>query len=162
MKTLRIYLDTSVVNFLFAEDAPDFRRVTEAFFAEHSRKYELYVSEVVLVEISRDPNPEHRQKLLAVLQQYPIAVLPTDRRAEVERLVELYLARGVIPAGKRDDAFHVAYATVFSMDILLSWNFKHLANIRREKLIAEINQTTGYPELLRLLSPLEVEDENQD
>jgi hypothetical protein len=48
------------------------------------------------------------------------------------------------------------------MDILLSWNFKHLANIRREKLIAEINQTTGYPELLRLLSPLEVEDENQD
>ena len=36
------------------------------------------------------------------------------------------------------------------------------ANIRREKLIAEINQTAGYPELLRLLSPLEVEDENQD
>lgn len=76
--------------------------------------------------------------------------------------MELYLARGVIPAGKRDDAFHVAYATVFGMDILLSWNFKHLANIRREKLIAEINQATGYPELLRLLSPLEVEVENQD
>jgi hypothetical protein len=37
-----------------------------------------------------------------------------------------------------------------------------LINIRREKLIAEINQATGYPELLRPLSPLEVEDENQD
>ena len=48
------------------------------------------------------------------------------------------------------------------MDILLSWNFKHLANVRRERLIAEINRAAGYPELLRLLSPLEVEDENQD
>jgi hypothetical protein len=48
------------------------------------------------------------------------------------------------------------------MDILLSWNFKHLANVRREGLIAEINRAAGYPELLRLLSPLEVEDENQD
>ncbi len=162
MKKFRIYLDTSVVNFLFAEDAPDFRRVTEDFFAEHAQKYELYASEVLLVEVSRAPNPEHRRKLLEVLEQYPIAVLPTDRRAEVEGLADLYLTRRVIPASKRDDAFHVAYATVFGMDILLSWNFKHLANVRREKLIAETNRAAGYPELLRLLSPLEVEDENQD
>lgn len=45
MKKLRIYLDTSVVNFLFAEDAPDFRRVTEDFFARHAQKYELFASE---------------------------------------------------------------------------------------------------------------------
>lgn len=44
MQKLRIYLDTSVVNFLFAEDAPDFRRVREEFFAEHARKYELFTS----------------------------------------------------------------------------------------------------------------------
>lgn len=162
MKKLRIYLDTSVVNFLFAEDAPDFRRVTEDFFTRHAQKYELFASEVLLVEISRDPNAEHRQRLLGVLEQYPIAVLPTDRREEVERLAELYLSRRAIPASKRDDAFHVAYATVFGLDILLSWNFKHLANVRREKLIAEINRAAGYPELLRLLSPLEVEDENQN
>ena len=62
---------------------------------------------------------------------------------------------------KRDDAFHVAYATVFGLDILLSWNFKHLANVRREMLIAAINQQEGYRHPLRLLSPLEVEDENE-
>ena len=67
-----------------------------------------------------------------------------------------------IPAAQREDAFHVAYATVFGLDILLPWNFKHLANVRREKLIAEINRAAGYPDLLRLVSPLEVEDENQD
>ena len=58
MKKLRIYLDTSVVNFLFAEDASDFRRVTEDFFARHAQKYELFASEVVVLEILRDPNPE--------------------------------------------------------------------------------------------------------
>ena len=46
MKKLRIYLDTSIVNFLFAEDAPDFRRVTEEFFAVHAQKYELFVVEL--------------------------------------------------------------------------------------------------------------------
>jgi hypothetical protein len=46
--------------------------------------------------------------------------------------------------------------------ILLSWNFKHLANVRREALIAAINRTEGHLQTLRLLSPLEVEDETQD
>ena len=149
MKKLRIYLDTSVVNFLFAEDAPDFRRVTEDFFARHAQKYELFASEVVLLEILRDPNLPHRQKLLDALRRHPITMLSSD--PEIERLADVYLARGVIPA----------HATVRGMDILLSWNFKHLANVRREELIAAINREEGYGYTLRLLSPLEVEDENQ-
>jgi hypothetical protein len=160
MKKLRIYLDTSVVNFLFAEDAPDFRRVTEDFFTRHAQKYELFASEVVLLEILRDPNPPHRQKLLDALRRHPITMLSSD--PEIERLADIYLARGVIPARKREDALHVAHATVRGLDILLSWNFKHLANVRREGLIAAINREEGYGHTLRLLSPLEVEDENQN
>ena len=45
--------------------------------------------------------------------------------------------------------------------LLLSWNFKHLANVRREGLIAAVNRQEGYWHTLRLLSPLEVEDESQ-
>lgn len=161
MKKLRIYLDTSVINFLFADDAPDFRKATLEFFTKHAHNYELYVSEVVLVEIARDPDPAHRQQLEAVLRQHPIALLPDDRRTEVERLADLYVAQRIIPAGKRDDAFHVGYATVFGLDILLSWNFKHLANVRREALIMAVNQAEGYRHPLRLVSPLEVEDENE-
>jgi hypothetical protein len=159
MNKLRIYLDTSVVNFLFAGDAPDFRRVTEDFFTRHAQKYELFASEVVLLEILRDPNPPHRQKLLDALRRHPITMLSSD--LEIERMADVYLARGVIPARKREDALHVAHATVRELDILLSWNFKHLANVRREGLIAAINQEEGYGHTLRLLSPLEVEDENQ-
>src|ERR1035438_8672675 len=79
MKKLRIYLDTSIVNFLFADDAPDFRRVTEDFFAVHAQKYKLFASEVVILEILRDPNAQHRQKLLDALRRHPVAML--DRKS---------------------------------------------------------------------------------
>jgi predicted nucleic acid-binding protein len=50
VKKLRIYLDTSVINFLFADDAPDFRRATVEFFDRYAKRYELFVSEIVRIE----------------------------------------------------------------------------------------------------------------
>jgi len=47
------------------------------------------------------------------------------------------------------------------MDVLLSWNFKHLANIRREARFAAVNQAEGYWRSPRIVSPLEVEDEEE-
>jgi hypothetical protein len=88
-------------------------------------------------------------------------LLPTDRKTEVERLAELYMAAQIIPASKRDDAFHVAYATVFELDILVSWNFKHLANVRRETLFLAVNESEGYRHPLRLMPPIGVEDEDR-
>ena len=87
-------------------------------------------------------------------------MLTAVKHDEVEDLADRYLSEGVIPMTKREDALHVAYATVHQMDILLSWNFKHLANVRREALIVAVNQAVGYRYPLRLLSPLEVEDES--
>jgi hypothetical protein len=95
------------------------------------------------------------------LRHYPITMLANEAQDEVEELADVYLLRGVIPVAKREDALHVAYATVRQMDILLSWNFKHLANVRREALILAVNQAAGYRYPLRLLSPLAVEDESQ-
>jgi hypothetical protein len=54
---------------------------------------------------------------------------------------------------------HVAYATVYCMDVLLSWNFKHLANVRREARVSAVNVAEGYGHMLRMVSPIEVEDE---
>lgn len=159
MRKLRIYLDTSVINFLFAEDVPDFRKATEEFFSLHASRYDLFVSDVVRLEISKDPDPVHRQELLAAIHRYSIQVLPMDRRNEVERLAGLFLARGVIPPGKMEDALHVAFAVVCEMDILLSWNFKHLANVNKEMRLMAVSVEAGYRHTVRLTSPLEVEDE---
>lgn len=159
MDKLRIYLDTSVINFFFAADAPDFRAATISFFEQHSRLFELCISDVVLLEIQRDPDPIHREALYRVLDDYNVVVLPPDRRDEIERLSAHYIDRGIIPRKKAEDAQHVAYATLFEADILLSWNFKHLANINREAKILAANREAGHVRPLRLVSPLEVLDE---
>jgi hypothetical protein len=162
MKKLRIYLDTSVINFLSADDAPDFRRVTEEFFASYARQNELYASDVLLREIGADPVTDRRERHLQTLADSRVAILPRSRDGEVARLADAYLRQGVVPARKRDDALHVAYASVFEMDVLLSWNFKHLANLRREARFVMVNQAEGYWRSPRIVSPLEVEDESEE
>ena len=160
MKRLRIYLDTSIVNFLFADDAPDFRKITVEFFAVYAARYELFVSDIVMAEILRDPNPEHRAKLMDVLATHAVTMLPEERLDEVRLLADAYLEAGIVPEKKAEDALHVAYALVFEMDFLLSWNFKHLANVRREARFLAVNEALGYRYPLRLLSPLEVENDD--
>lgn len=159
MRQLRVYLDTSVVNFLFAEDAPDFRRVTVQFFERYAKRYALYVSEIVFLEIARTKDVARRDALLDVLRQHAVSVLPFQPEKELVALAQAYREQGVIPKAKTEDALHVAHATVHEMDILLSWNFKHLANIRREMRIEQVNRAHGYRHPLRVVSPLEVEDE---
>ncbi len=156
MRRLRIYLDTSVINFVFANDAPDFRRATIDFFEHHAHLYELYISGIVVLEIDRDPDPEHRRKLISVLTKHHINMLPDEDLDEIRRLAERYIEKGVVPKAKMEDALHVAYATVHEMDLLLSWNFRHLANVNKEAKIVAVNSEEGYRYPLRLTSPLEV------
>ena len=162
MKRLRIYLDTSVINFLFADDAPDFRRVTVEFFERYAAQYELFGSDVLIREHTADSDPQRRDRHFLMLKQWHVAMLPGDLDDEVARLADAYLCDGVVPLRKRDDALHVAYATVFEMDVVLSWNFKHLANLRREARFMVINQAQGYLGSPRIVSPMELQDENEE
>ncbi|MEK9150383.1 MAG: hypothetical protein AAB267_10120 [Candidatus Desantisbacteria bacterium] len=83
MKKLKIYLDTSVINFLFADDVPELKKITEEFQ-------------------------------------------------------------------------HIAISTCNQMDILLSWNFKHLANIKKQISVKIVNEKEGYFYPLILTNPMEV------
>ena len=60
-----------------------------------------------------------------------------------------------------DDARHVAIATVESVAVIVSWNFRHLANLRREAGFNAVNLLQGYPQV-RILSPLELIHENDE
>lgn len=157
MKKLRIYLDTAVINFLFADDAPEWRAATVDFFERvvcHSET--VFVSQLVLEEIARTRNATKRQKLVAVLQDYALPLLPADPVVETEALVAAYLRSGAIPAGHREDALHVAICTVNQVDVLASWNFRHLANVNRERRLLAVNESLGYVYPLRITTPLEV------
>lgn len=159
MKKLVIYLDTSVINHLFAADAPDLQAATIEFFENFvsSRRYEIFVSTIVVDEIMKTNNPNKRQVLLDVISKYQLDILIFDNeRLEVMDLAKHYIQNGIIPEKKAEDALHIAIATVYEMDVLLSWNFKHMANINKEYAVHTVNFSMGYVKPLRLLTPFEV------
>jgi len=81
---------------------------------------------------------------------------------EIDRLGALYRKRKVLPVRSVADAMHVAYATYYGVDALLSWNFKHLANMNRKVRVNAINLEQGYNLPLVLATPLEVLNEDDD
>ncbi len=160
MRKLKIYLDTSVINFLFADDAPDYREATIEFFENHIQKYDVYISEVVLFEIEKIKEPLFKNELMDAISKYPIQLIETGKKKEIGRLAEMYIKEKIIPRRKREDALHIAICTFYEFDVLLSWNFKHLANINKQIRINSVNEREGYLKTLNLLNPLEVIDEN--
>lgn len=161
MPRLKVYLDTSVINFVHAEDSPDFQRVTNEFFDHHAVGYELYISDIVRLEISRCTDPTRWDLLNEVIEDHDFTILDPDGKGEIVRLANLYIQSRVVPAVKMEDALHVAYATFYEMDILLSWNFKHLANVNKEAKIQVENSREGYRHPLRLTSPMELIDDQE-
>jgi len=89
------------------------------------------------------------------VKDYAFILLESDGDERIKNLSNLYIQENIIPKKKFEDALHIAICTVFEMDTLLSWNFKHLANIHKEILINTINEREGYWKKLNLLSPLE-------
>ena len=161
MKKLKVYLDTSIINFLIVEDSPDYRHDTELFFETviAPERVEAFVSRIVFEEINNTINIQKKKELLDIFTKYPnIKTLVAEEHnvEEIKFLVENYLDKEIIPRKNIADAFHIAYSTVFQMDILLSWNFKHLANVKKEQKILIVNKLNGFHYPFRMANPLEV------
>ena len=100
--------------------------------------YRLLNKSIVIDEINQTKNNEYKNKLLETFNKYKnIRTLVAEENVinEIAFLGENYIKSGIIPSAKVADSFHIAYSTLFQMDILLSWNFKHLANISKEQKI---------------------------
>lgn len=160
MKKLKIYLDTSVINFLFADDVPEFRRITEDFFENYVKKdkYHVYISDVVVAEIMKTKNEAKKKLLLEVIGRYSLKIIMLNKNSD--ELASVYVREKLIPRGKLEDAQHIAIATCHQMDILLSWNFKHLSNIQKQIGVKIINEKEGFFYPLILTNPMEVVYEN--
>ena len=74
----------------------------------------------------------------------------------VDELAKSYIARGILSEKKEDDALHVAIATATEMDALVTWNFQHLANLRKSELFNGVNLEKGYTKKLEMITPMEV------
>lgn len=149
MKKLHIYVDTSVIG--GCEDE-EFSAVTRQLWSGfRTGKYVLVVSDLTLQEIEGAP-----QKVRKHLETIPSAhQIRVRLGAEAKELADAYVAHGVVGSGSLADALHVAVATVSGVDVLVSWNFKHIVNLGRIRLFNAVNLEQGYG-LIEIRSPKEV------
>jgi len=160
MRDLKLYLETSVWNFYFADDAPMKKEVTCRFFDNlPSLPYSIYISDAVLQEIE-GAQEQKRTVLSNLISRHQPTVLSAS--PEVEELAEDYLARGGLPPKALFDAYHIAYAATHELDFVVSWNLRHIANIRRQERVQAINLLNGYTKPLQLITPMEVSEDDRD
>jgi len=154
MKKLRLYLETSVWNFYFANDAPEKRDITKEFFENIKQgRYEIFISQTVLNEIDR-ANEHKKDQLMELIKKHQPQEL--DITQEIADLSKEYIFQRVIPEAKVEDALHVAVSTVYEMDALISWNNKHLANLYKMEKMNGVNLKKGYTKHLEIITPMEV------
>lgn len=80
---------------------------------------------------------------------------------EVEQLTQAYLSAGVVSERFREDAAHIAYATVYEADVVASWNYRHIVNLARIQQFNAVNLMQGY-RTLEIRSPRELfREENE-
>ena len=148
MKIPALYLDTSVIGGGFDEE---FKAATRELFRQADLGiYKIFASVVTASEIQNAPPPIRR----FFLETFdPGGLLPLT--GESESLARAYVAAKVVSPNYADDARHIAIATVEQVGLIVSWNFKHLANYRRESGFNAVNLLQGYP-TVRILTPMEL------
>ena len=84
MKKLSIYLDTSVINFIYADDAPEKRDATKDFFQRYVAKgvYNIYISPIVVDEINKTKDDLRKKELLAVITDYGLPIIDISSRLD--------------------------------------------------------------------------------
>ena len=154
MKKLKLYIETSTWNFIFADDAPEKKEITKTFFALTKKgSYEIYISEVVLREFDKAPS-QKKDQLMELINQFAPAMVEMTQDAET--LAQNYIKRKIVPEHKIEDALHIGVATVAELDAVVTWNYQHLANLRREELFQSVNLEFGYLKRIEIITPMEV------
>lgn len=107
--------------------------------------YELFISDAVLQELGGTSYPF---KMEAINLVSAISLLPPN--PAIEQLVEAYIDNSIVPGSLVGDAVHLAYASYYDINYLLTWDCNHLANANKWRHIQAINSRLGFstPEIV--------------
>jgi len=148
MKKLKIYLDTSVIGGSFDDEFKEYSiRLIESL---KSDKITGVVSEITILELENAP--DFVKKDFESYEKKLEVIIVTD---EIKSLAESYIKEKIVTDKYFEDALHIACATVCQIDLLVSWNFKHIVNFNRIIQFNAVNLKNGY-RTLQIFSPMEV------
>jgi len=155
-----IYLETTIFNFPFADDAPQYKADTLRLFEEiKARKFKPFTSEYVTQELESTKDARKFEQMKALIDEYGITVIPVND--EIGKLADVYVEAGIIPKKFITDALHIAAATIYGLDYIISLNFRHIV---KHKTICEtevINAREGYKRVF-IHTPAEVVNNEED
>lgn len=134
-----IYLETSVIGAYLDNGEPFRRDLTIRWWEHEMSEYRAVISPLVVRELERVPEP-HGSAYLKLIKNLPTVELAD----EAAILADGYISRGIFHRKYIADALHVAIASVNKIDYLVTWNFGHLANVRRQARIKLFNTAAGF------------------
>ena len=142
----RIYIDTSVLGGYFDEE---FKEATRSFFERFENNEIIFiVSDLLDVELIGAP-----KNVKELLHNYS-----ADKFERIEltedaiKLANAYIDEKVVGKTSLEDCRHIAMATINKVDVLASWNFKHIVNLERIKGYNAVNLKLGY-QMIEIRSP---------
>jgi hypothetical protein len=148
----RVYIDTSVIGGCFDEE-----------FAEWSKRlfdeFRMGVKIAVVSDVTHRELVDAPRAIRDILEDLPEgSIEEIAPSAEIRELAEAYVVAGALGGANRADAEHIASASVHRVDIVASWNFRHIVNLGRIRAFNAVNLRRGYP-LLEVRTPREVVNE---
>ena len=154
MRVPKVYLETTMFNFYFADDAPDKKQDAIKLFEEiRQGKYEPYASEDVIRELLDTEDVVKKTNMTNLVNDYGVTLLPSSDEAEA--LADVYVKEGVIPLRYRTDGVHIALTAVFNLDFIVSYNFQHIVKRKTIEMTELINYKEGYKKV-GIYNPTEV------
>ena len=152
MKKLALYLETSIIGFLFAEEIEEKKSVTRKLFQEiKDKKFDAYISDLVLKELDFTKDEKKRKEMKKIVEDFH--VLKTTEQCN--NLGLQYIKNKAIAQGAVSDAIHVAVATFYNLDIIVSWNLRHIVKVRTKMEVNSINMRNNYKSI-EIATPEEV------
>jgi predicted nucleic acid-binding protein len=113
--------------------------LTHRWWEKARSGFELYISEIVLLEIS-DGDRQAAESRLNLAKELRLL----DLTPKCNLLAQRLLRKGGLPSKAATDASHIATAAVHHMDYLLTWNCRHIANAVLIPILGSIMATEGY------------------
>ena len=146
---LRVYIDTSIVGGYYDEE---FKDPTAKLFERLERNEIIFViSDLLDLELINAP-----ENVKQLLLKYPLSKFErVELSEEAIQLADLYISQNVVGKTSLEDCRHIALATINKVDVLASWNFKHIVNLDKIKGYNSVNQENGYS-VIEIRSPKEL------
>ena len=139
----KLYLETTIPSYIAARPSRDIvvlahQQITQDWWDNCKEGYEMYISQIVIEEIiSGDPSVANER--FSLIEDFHVLDLTND----IEKLTSEYMEYFNFPKHTLRDAFHLAFSVGYEMDILLTWNCKHLANEAIRKKLRTYNESRG-------------------